>query len=111
MTRFSFLYPDLVEFVLNLVTKITKSGHSPYLVALQLHRTGGLVADETLLAFQHQNRPIYVKVVRPRWGMYYLNQKTLCPTSNPALCSAELPFLVQKMNVPLLILPLYVKEK
>ena len=28
--------------------------------------------------------------------MYYLNHKTLCLTSNPALGSAELPFLVQK---------------
>ena len=45
-----------------------------------------------------------LKVGRPMWGMCYLNPKTLCPTSKPALGSAELRFPVQRMNMPLLIL-------
>ena len=39
--------------------------------------------------------------------MYYLNHKTLCLTSNPALGSAELPFLVQKNErAPPYVMPL-----
>ena len=40
--------------------------------------------------------------------MYYLNQKTLCPTSNPALGSAKLPFMVKKNErAPPYLMPLF----
>ena len=44
--------------------------------------------------------------------MYNLNHKTLCLTSNPALGSAELPFLVQKNErAPPYVMPLAQSQK